>query len=230
MQIDVIKQIKNICANYSDITKAVLFGSRARGDNTDRSDFDIAIYVNSNKYHNVLNDIDEINTLLKIDVTIITPTTKLDDLFLDNIKNEGVVIYMGKFQNRYMNFTKAVSRLQEVIEKFKLNSNDDILDSIFRDSLVQRFEFCYELSWKTLKDYMVYVGISVDNAPRSILKTAYQNEIIDNEEIWLNMISDRNVASHEYNENHIEEVANRIENDYLKEFVSLRDKLENVDI
>ncbi len=67
-----IEQIRHVCSKYTSIKKVILFGSRARGDNNERSDFDIAIYALANLDNSVLLKIDEIETLLKIDVTVIT--------------------------------------------------------------------------------------------------------------------------------------------------------------
>lgn len=86
-------EINKICISYPQIKKGVLFGSRARGDHGDRSDYDIAIYMNGDDYHGILSDIDDIETLLKIDVTIIRDGHGLSNLFIQNVEREGVVIY-----------------------------------------------------------------------------------------------------------------------------------------
>lgn len=132
---------------------------------------------------------------------------------------------MSKFQNRFDNYTKAVDRLREVIALYDVNKDIPMMNNIIRDSLIQRFEICYELSWKTIKEYMIFEGYEVGTSPRSILKAAYQNELLDSEELWLNMISDRNVASHEYNEDYINEVTLRIQG-YFNQFELLWKKLQ----
>ncbi len=225
-----IQEIKRICSKYSSIKKAVLFGSRARGDNNDRSDYDVAIYFDNKPEHQILTnidtDIDEIETLLKIDTTIINDS--LEPAFLENIKNEGIVIYVNKLQNKYQNLCKAVKRLEEIVCKIEKSMFDDyIMNEIMRDSLIQRFEFTYELAWKTLKEYLSYQGYAGETSPRSVFKAAYQNSIIGNQEIWLSMVKDRNVASHEYNDSYIDEVASRIKSSYFQEFLSLTEKIKS---
>lgn len=132
---------------------------------------------------------------------------------------------MSKLQNRFDNYTKAVDRLREVIALYDVNKDIPMMNNIIRDSLIQRFEICYELSWKAIKEYMIFEGYEIGTSPRSILKAAYQNELLDSEELWLNMISDRNVASHEYNEDYINEVALRIQG-YFNQFDLLWKKLQ----
>lgn len=65
--------------------------------------------------------LEDIETLLKIYVTVISDT--LDKSFLCNVKNEEVILYMGKFENKYNNFIKALNKLEQAVNQ--LNANDD---------------------------------------------------------------------------------------------------------
>jgi uncharacterized protein len=88
----IITGLKNIAENYP-VSRIVLFGSRARGDNNPRSDIDIAVYTLPEfdcKGH-FTSDIEELETLLKVDLTFINNDT--DCVLIRNIENEGVVIY-----------------------------------------------------------------------------------------------------------------------------------------
>lgn len=217
---NIVKSIIEKALKYRSIKKITLFGSRARGDNHERSDIDLAIYFFDKPDYNIISDLEEVETLLKIDVTIFS--NLLDEKFIDNVKKEEIIIYMGKFENKYTNFKKAVSKLTVIVEEMNIE------DEIIRDSLIQRFEFCYELAWKTLKEYLQYNGLTMESMPRPVFKAAYENNIIDHEEVWLEMIKDRNIASHEYNEEHAIVVANNIKDKYYKEFISLIKKLSTI--
>jgi predicted nucleotidyltransferase len=88
-----LKQIKEIAKKYN-CEKVILFGSRARGDNSPVSDYDIAVFnknLSAVQKAYFFNDIDNIATLKKIDVVFVNNDTG-DDL-IKNIKKEGVVIY-----------------------------------------------------------------------------------------------------------------------------------------
>ena len=88
----IITGIKTIAEKYP-VSKIVLFGSRARGDNNMKSDIDIAIYTFpefKNKGH-FASDIEDLETLLKIDTVFISKDT--DEKLIKNIQKEGVVIY-----------------------------------------------------------------------------------------------------------------------------------------
>lgn len=88
----IIAEIKAIAEKYL-VDKVVLFGSRARGDNNHTSDIDIAIYTLP-KFLNegrLAGDIEDVETLLKIDIVFINKDT--DQKLIQNIKKDGVVIY-----------------------------------------------------------------------------------------------------------------------------------------
>ena len=70
----------------------MLFGSRARGDNEPRSDIDLAVYgLEKDKHGRFWGDIDDLPTLLKIDLVYVSEYT--NPKLLENIERDGVVIY-----------------------------------------------------------------------------------------------------------------------------------------
>ncbi len=89
-----INEMVKYFKRYPQIEKAVLFGSRARGDNTEKSDYDIAVY-------GILSDADktvlrfafneELPTLHKIDLIFMSEQAQSD--FTDSIEREGKSIY-----------------------------------------------------------------------------------------------------------------------------------------
>lgn len=124
---------------------------------------------------------------------------------------------------KYMNLKKAYTRLKEVSELY------DGKDDIIRDSLIQRFEFTYELTHKALSEFMKYLGVTLENSfPRTIFKKAYVNNLISDDKVWINILQDRNQTSHIYNENLANEVAGRIMNDYVSAIGELVDNLEKL--
>lgn len=124
---------------------------------------------------------------------------------------------------KYMNLKKAYVKLQEVSNLY------DGKDEIIRDSLIQRFEFTYELTHKTLKEAMKYLGVTLENSfPRIIFKKAYVNNLISDDMVWIHLLEDGNSISHIYNEKLADEVANRIVKDYVKAIGELIDNLETL--
>lgn len=110
-------------------------------------------------------------------------------------------------------FKKAVTRLREALEQ---NKTDFI-----RDSVIQRFEFCVELAWKTSKKIM---GTSTV-APKDIVREMAQNQDIHDVELWLKAIDMRNLSSHTYKEN-LAELVYIFAKNFLSELEKLVARLE----
>lgn len=119
---------------------------------------------------------------------------------------------MDRFHDRYADFKKALERLDEV---FDIEKND-----IVRDACIQRFEFTYELAWKTLKHFLRTKDIDVRN-PKDTLKEAYSQGLIDEPELWGKFQEQRNLTSHTYDESLADEVYNFIKDIGLQLFHQL---------
>jgi uncharacterized protein len=77
------------------LDKVILYGSRARGDHKPKSDIDLAIDVDSYEIGSHLYSvIEESNILLSVDVVVLKYVESKK--FLDNVKNQGIVIWERK--------------------------------------------------------------------------------------------------------------------------------------
>ncbi|MTV47390.1 nucleotidyltransferase domain-containing protein [Heliobacillus mobilis] len=87
-----IENIRSIGQKYA-IDKIVLFGSRARGESHRTSDIDLAVYPlpEFNLTGHLSSDLDDLDTLLKIDVVFIGVQTNRD--LIEIIEKEGVLLY-----------------------------------------------------------------------------------------------------------------------------------------
>lgn len=220
----VLNQIIKITSNYKNINRIVLFGSRARGDNTDKSDYDIAVFSKNqdvSEQSKFLEDIDNIDTLNKIDVVFIKENHLNSDLY-DNIMKDGVVI-MDKFQIKLNNYKTALARLNEAIEEFKSNNSLTV-----RDGVIQRFEFTTELAWKTIREYLIIQEVNDVNTPKNVMKAAFAADVITNAEGWLTILRDRNLTSHIYDEADANEVFSRITSQHIILFDELFNKLSKI--
>lgn len=91
---DIIDSIIKISKRYDSIEKVVLFGSRARKENSPKSDIDLAIYVNktnSNLIDFIYDIENEAPTLLEFDFS--NMNTINDEVFINEVKKDGVIIY-----------------------------------------------------------------------------------------------------------------------------------------
>lgn len=127
-----------------------------------------------------------------------------------------------KFLTRLTNFENALHRLREAVKEFKEPDASDVI----RDGVIQRFEFTYELAWKTTKEYLENIGIVEINSPKAVIKEAYAQKLLANEDNWLLMLNDRKMTSHMYKQEMAEKIAARISSLYIKEFELLLEKLQ----
>ena len=115
-----------------------------------------------------------------------------------------------RWKQRFENFQKAIKLLLEVPEMDLTK-----LSYLEKEGIIQRFEFTLELACKTLKDKMEYDGLIIDKiSPKMVLKQAFQAKYLNNIELWLEMIDDRNLLSHTYDFKMIEEIIPDIQSKY----------------
>ena len=120
---------------------------------------------------------------------------------------------MGKrWEERLEDLEKAINRLEEAIEESK-----KVDFSTLKDGVIQRFEFTLELSWKTLKHFLNNEGVEAATTPKSTVKEAFKLDVLKNIDSWLEMLDDRNLTSHIYNQAIAEEIYERIVSRYCSE-------------
>jgi nucleotidyltransferase substrate binding protein (TIGR01987 family) len=129
-----------------------------------------------------------------------------------------------RWEQRFQNFTKAISLLNE-IKELEIGK----LSLLEKEGIIQRFEFTLELAWKKLKDKIEFDGIILDRiSPKMVLTEAYQAKYINNIEVWIQMINDRNLVSHTYDFETFEEIIPSIQKQYIpvlnELFVSLKNE------
>ncbi len=126
-----------------------------------------------------------------------------------------------KAKQSLLNLGNAINRLKEVV------AQEEDEKGILVDAAIQRFEFCIELFWKTIKRLLQYEGI-IASTPKEVLKHAFQQHWFDDEMIWLAMLDDRNKTSHIYDELTAVAIFKRIKSEYSPElcrtYYFLRDK------
>ena len=129
---------------------------------------------------------------------------------------------MSKLESLGRDFDRAVSRLEEACERLRADPQSD---SLLRDGLIQRFEFSFELGWKTVQAKAAAEGVVV-RSPKSALAHALASGWIESEANWFRILEARNLSSHTYNERTAAELAVTIF-DFLEPLLSLADALRS---
>ena len=125
---------------------------------------------------------------------------------------------MKRFEERLEDLKNAYNRL---VEALNMENTELAIDGT-----LHRFEFTFELAWKTIKDYLEYNGV-IENigSPREVIKEGFKQGIIEDGEGWIKMMLSRNNLSHLYNENISREIYEEIKNKYVFLIKDLLEKL-----
>jgi nucleotidyltransferase substrate binding protein (TIGR01987 family) len=119
---------------------------------------------------------------------------------------------------RFENFKHAFTLLREAI--YTMQERE--LNQLEKEGIIQRFEYTWELTWKVLKDYLEYKGITFDTiTPATVIKSAIAANLIQNGEIWMNALDSRNKMSHTYDFKKFELIIVDIKKNYFPEIENM---------
>ena len=124
-----------------------------------------------------------------------------------------------RFEERKQDLINATNRLKEAL--------DEEENELMIDAVLHRYEFTFELAWKTLKDYLEYSGVAINTgSPREVIKESFAHNLISDGEVWIKMMLARNSLSHLYDEETSRQVYNEIKNEYINQIQKLIETLE----
>ena len=130
-----------------------------------------------------------------------------------------------RWEQKLQSYHKALNRVAEVVnvmDKRQLNDFE-------ADGLIQRFEFTFELAWKLMKSYAEFQGTDKEiMGSRDAIRWAFENKIINDSGIWMEMVKRRNDTSHTYDEETAAEVVIRIKDSYYQAFMALYDRMKSL--
>ena len=103
----------------------------------------------------------------------------------------------------YDKFRLSLKRLEEQYENHRNfgPALPDITREGIAESVIQRFETCYDCLWKVLKRYLIEeLGVAdPPNSPRPVFRLAHENRLLSSPlEQWLQYASARTDTSHDY--------------------------------
>jgi len=102
------------------------------------------------------------------------------------------------------------------------------VDELLREGLIQRFEYTHELAWNVMKDYAEYQGYTDVRGSRSAIRMGFEMNLIT-DKAWMETIGDRNLTSHNYDEETAEVIYESIVNIYHPLFCDFEKKMEQIE-
>ena len=124
-----------------------------------------------------------------------------------------------RWKQRLQSFDRAFVLLRSALE-----GGSGKLNQLEREGVVQRFEYSFELAWKTTKDYLEQSGLVITPlTPRQVIKDAYAAKILDDGQLWIDMLDQRYLLSHTYDITIFEKAVDAIAARYLPALDGLHD-------
>ena len=125
-----------------------------------------------------------------------------------------------RWKQRFDNLQRAYQRLRWALEIHQQDPDNDLI----RMAVIKAYEFTFELSWKTLKDFLAYNGIDA-KLPREVLKQAFATGLVINGQLWIDMLEERNLMAHTYDDARARKAVDQIQERYLGGLQQLHDML-----
>ncbi|MBJ7538058.1 nucleotidyltransferase substrate binding protein [Marinomonas transparens] len=120
---------------------------------------------------------------------------------------------------RFNNFQRSFKQLEmafTIMDERELNELEE-------QGVIQAFEYNYELAWNVIKDFYQYQGVTDIQGSRDAFRLAAKQGLINNGEVWMDMIKKRQLTVHTYNRETSQEILDAIIDDYYHAFSTLKD-------
>ena len=129
-----------------------------------------------------------------------------------------------RWKQRFSNYKKALKTLSGGIDHY----HEKGLSELEKQGIIKGFEFTHELCWKVMQDFLKDQGESNIYGSIDATRLAFQRGLITDGEVWMNMISDRNLTSHTYREEISEQILQRIIGQYFGLFTAFEKKMDEL--
>ena len=129
---------------------------------------------------------------------------------------------MPRWIQRFDNYKRAYAQLGSAVELMRSRE----LSDLEKQGVIQAFEFTWELAWNLLKDYLNWQGETEITGARDTVRESFKRGLIDEGQVWMAMLQDRNRTSHTYNESTMREILASIDSSYQPQLAKLHTSFE----
>ena len=130
-----------------------------------------------------------------------------------------------RWKQRFQNYKKALAAMKNAA----MLAAGRELSVLEKQGVIQGFEFTFELAWNVMKDYLEEQGITGIIGSKNAIRHAFNKELIEDGEVWMDMVRDRNLASHVYDEKTAEDLFTAIIHIYYCQFNRLAEKMKTLE-
>lgn len=129
-----------------------------------------------------------------------------------------------RWKQRFANFKKAHLQLEEALSLM----NERPLTKLEKQGVIKAFEFTYELSWKVLRDYLIWQGLTSIAGSRDAIREAFKLSLISDGHAWMAMLKDRNNTVHIYDEATVTIILDNLKQSYAVLFNELDEQFDRL--
>lgn len=132
---------------------------------------------------------------------------------------------MHRWKQRLESYKKAFKQFENGVILYKSKE----LSDLEKQGIIQSFEYCFELGWNLMKDYLNYQGIYDIRGSRDAIRLAFKYDIVDDADVWIEMISVRNMTTHTYDPDILKDVLEEIINTFYPSLKQLLDRFISIE-
>jgi nucleotidyltransferase substrate binding protein (TIGR01987 family) len=129
-----------------------------------------------------------------------------------------------RWQQRLNNLNSALLQFDSAVTL----AEDRKLSLLEEQGLIQIFKFTHELAWNVMRDYAHLQGNVSIAGSRDASREAFKMGLVNDGEVWMEMIKSRNQTSHTYNKAIADEITAQIQTAYYSAFKAFVEKMESL--
>jgi len=130
-----------------------------------------------------------------------------------------------RWKQRFQNYKKALVTIKNAVELAESRE----LSDLEKQGLIQGFEFTFELAWNVMKDFLEEQGVTDIIGSKNAIRHSFNKGLIKDGQVWLDMIKDRNLASHSYDEETAKDLVLVILEKYYNQFTVYAEKMSSLE-
>ena len=131
-----------------------------------------------------------------------------------------------RWKQRFQNYKKALLTIKNAVA---LTASRELTE-LEKQGMIKGFEFTFEMAWNVMKDYLEEEGVTGIIGSKGAIRHAFSKGLIADGQIWMDMIEDRNLASHTYDEKTANDLVLAIKDIYYNQFNIFAAKMSGFEI
>ena len=130
-----------------------------------------------------------------------------------------------RWKQRFQNYIKALATVKNAVD---IAASRELSD-LEKQGMIKGFEFTFELAWNVMKDFLEEEGINGIIGSKGAVRHAFNKGLIEDGQVWMDMIEARNISSHTYHEETAEKLYKKIIGVFYEQFSAFTEKMNRLE-